>query len=242
MRSRGFTLLEVLVALGVLGVVLGLSMPAISTRLERGSFEGAAERLAGALRTALGEARASGRAVEVRARTDASGRLVIEWALAGHAPESGANAQEEVSEGVASTSASGPNEEERAWRPLAEVGPGVVLSPTDPASLEQVADPTPPGALSFPELADVGTPEFARTLAVFLPGSEAIVPASIWLVPETQDPEAVPSRWATITISAWTARVSLAFSSPERDPSAPEELEEESPAFGDLTPLGEVAP
>ncbi|MFI4898233.1 MAG: Tfp pilus assembly protein FimT/FimU [Phycisphaerales bacterium JB059] len=238
MRSRGFTLLEVLVALGVLGVVLGLSMPAISSRLERGSFEGAAERLAGALRTALGEARASGQPVEVRARSDSSGRLVIEWSVAGGRPEP----VEPDAEGERSGFDAGPSEEERIWKPLAELGPGFELRETDPASLEQATDAAPPEASAFPEPAPLESLDPARTLAVFLPGSEAIVPASIWLAPTTPDPEAVPPRWATLTISAWTARVSLEFRTPAIDPVAGAAPDDEAPPFDDLAPLGEVAP
>jgi len=210
MRRRGFTLLEVLVALGVLGVVLGLSLPALNARLERGSFEGSAERLAGAVRLAKEEARDSGRPVTVRARTLESGAMVIEWSAG-------------MLQSEPRPSDGGPAEvgDEQRWTSLTELAIGLAIGDRDPGQtldLDEGLQATGSSAAWPGESADAEdllffddelAGERVRTLGVFLPSAEAIVQGPVYLIEQPRDEAASPERWASLTVSPWTGRISL---------------------------------
>ncbi len=192
MRSRGFTLLEILVALGVLGVVLGLSLPAVSARLDRGSFDANAERVVGALRLARDEARNAGRPVRVRATTQATGPTAIEWSF-----QAGADAD-------------GDTPPEPEWTALVEIPRGNSVTDQDPAALATTGFGEP--VMQFqnePALA----PEFDETgestlaLCVFMPGGEAVVNGPIWLVDAEGEGLVDAERWVGLTISPWTGRI-----------------------------------
>jgi len=210
MRRRGFTLLEVLVALGVLGVVLGLSMPALIARVDRGSFESNAERLAGAVRLAKEAAREAGQPVTVRARTLETGVTVI---------EGGAGVTR-----TARPADEGPpgSSEEQSWTTLTELAPGLSLSERDPGLADDLnadrgesiaRDEWPDEIPDFETLLapsqGPATGGQTRTLCVFLPSAESIVQGPVYLIETPRAASTPPKRWASLTVSAWTGRVLL---------------------------------
>ncbi len=221
MRTRGFTLLEILVALSVLVVVLALSLPALTGRLERGSFRANADQLAGALRRARSEARAAGEPVSVRARPLASGENVIEWAFAsGGEPDS----QQDVTQ---------TNADSLVWTPLAELVRSVTLTDQDP---DQMLDDDPGAEGLLFEAGVMGAEdEGVRTLCVFLPGAEAIVPGAVWLLDAEAQDVGDARRWVKVTVSPWTGRVRSEAGSRSSPESVNEDMEE---ASGLLAPSG----
>ncbi len=214
MRSRGFTLLEILVALGVLGVVLGLSLPAISARLDRGSFDANAERLVGALRLARDEARDAGRPVSVRARTPGLGPTFVEWSFA-----TSPAARESSPQGVPA---------EPAWTKLVEIPRSYFVSDQDPAAIDPngSASASPDPLLSDAALESGLDEGGTRTLpvCVFTPGAEAIVSGPVWLVDADRARLPEVNRWVKLTLSPWTGRMSVerGFPSKAGDVLAPE--------------------
>lgn len=63
-RDRGgFTLVEILVVVGIIGIALAVAAPALNTSIQRARFDRATTELQSDLRLAISTARATGRAV-----------------------------------------------------------------------------------------------------------------------------------------------------------------------------------
>lgn len=77
MSRRAFTLVEVLIALVLVGAVLAIAIPASSGLLARGSRTGAAEVLSGAFREARGIAMREGEPLEIVALIESGQRSVL---------------------------------------------------------------------------------------------------------------------------------------------------------------------
>lgn len=73
--SPGFTLIEMLVVLAILGLVSGIAYPALDRALRRQAFLDACARVEAGVRSARAAALAEGRAVRVRGDADGHGFL-----------------------------------------------------------------------------------------------------------------------------------------------------------------------
>lgn len=80
-RARGFTLLELVIALGVMVVLATLAIPSMGARLDRARLQGAAESLAADLAEARFEAAKRGGALFVQTAEVADGAAWC-WAVA----------------------------------------------------------------------------------------------------------------------------------------------------------------
>lgn len=87
MRGRGFSVIEVMIAAGVLAVVVALVMPAALGRLGSRSLDQTGQDLAAALTLAQGEAGETGLGVAIRLRPDDAGAWHAESAVIAHAEE-----------------------------------------------------------------------------------------------------------------------------------------------------------
>lgn len=201
MRTRGFTLLEVLIALGVLGVVIGLSMPALSARLERGSFEASLARAQRTVELGRERARELGTPARVRATRRPGGAWVLECRAEDDQPD--------LSDLVA---ASGSADERvgDGWERLTELAPGVDIAQEPPTDAPGSGQPNPSedlldGALGADQDAQIQT----HAIALFLPNGEAVVAGRTVLVDEASGRSVGDVRWGEIEISPWTGRVTV---------------------------------
>lgn len=227
MRTRGFTLLEIMIALGVLAVVLGLSLPALSARLDRGSFDAGVDRVRHSIELAREEAREIGVPVQVRARTELSGGVVLEWRTA-----DSPGASEE----------SGATPDEAAWTRVAELGRGLTITRERPASSPGAPEvgAGPDELESFAER-EAGDELPTQRIGLFLPSGEAIVPGPSYLVEAGASPVSSDQRWVELSISPWTGRVTIERPQPT-DPSEAFGAEDNDELSGGLLAPSGVAP
>ncbi len=198
MRVRGFSVIEVVVATGVLALIVALVLPAVLGRAVGRPIDGVARDLESALWLARAEASESGRPLAVRCReTQDGGGWVLERAMVADAEafDSWAEAGEELSRGAGDT---GSDLDEMRWRPLAAIPVEFVASAEAP-SVESV------GVAGLEEApSDAEVPE-AFVLGVFLPTGRCAGAGRLFLTPRSDDDSAGDG--IELVISAWTGRV-----------------------------------
>ena len=197
-RSRiGFTVLEVLIALAIIGMLAAIVVAPMSSHMRGAEVEGAAARVQTALSDAQTEARESGRPVTVVAVVGEDGRTGLSSrAVAAPSAESAPN----------------PGMEHAFARATRRVNlpQGVTI-----ASANRPAEPARSiGGMAAPasnEVSDAGDDQ-ERTLAVFLPDGSAVVAGPIRVCGKD-------GRTSEVRVNPWTGVAALAGVTTDPAPS-----------------------
>lgn len=88
MKARGFSLIELLIAIVVIGILLALALPSFSNMLRNASIRNLASSIAGGLNVAKAEAVRRNKLISFELPVDGSGWVVREFVPAGTPPES----------------------------------------------------------------------------------------------------------------------------------------------------------
>ncbi len=204
MRERGFSVIEVMIAAGVLAVVVALVLPAALGRFAERSLDGVARDVSAAIALARSGTSESGLPVAVRFRLDTpSGAWRIESARMseGDSPER--------LDGLSTRAASAERGADRAdaepdWRVLRTLPRGVEVLREAPEPSD--VPPMPPVPAAAP-LADAGETPETILVGIFLPGGRCAVGGGFFLVrAQGTAPETITSG-VELNVSAWTGRV-----------------------------------
>lgn len=186
MRGRGFTLIELMVAIGLAlllaGLVLGVSM----SRLGEASFEEAKGRVGAALATARAEAQRRGVVMEVVARTGAGGTVGMVMEAA---PAPGGDAEK----------AGGSARDDRMGSGSDDASPGRYLEAIElPGGVKIAASAkraNAPAGLEEDGKSGGGSESEKVTVAVFLPDGQGAVGARYLIGKDGRMGEIVLNRW-----------------------------------------------
>lgn len=187
--SKGFTVLEVLIAIAIIGMLAAIVAAPMSSHMRGAEVEGAAARLQNALSDAQTEARESGRPVTVIAVVGEDGRTGLD--------------SRTVAAPVSDTSPAAPGMEHAFARATRRVNlpQGVTIT-----SVERPAEPARSiGGMAAPaagRVSDSGDTQ-ERTLAVFLPDGSAVVAGPIRVCGKD-------GRSSEVRVNPWTGVAALA--------------------------------
>lgn len=193
MRSRGFTVIEVMMALGLLGVIIALVLPAVTDRVTARDLDRVAQSVADAVALARSNAQELGVPVAVRARRNGDS-----WLIEQRAVESESLASLFEDERDAPTRA-----DAIAWDVLVELPGEILVSRAAPVPDERA--PTLPIEDLAPAPEPAETDEASEiALGVFLPGGRCAGAGDVYVFVRPEDPtRSAPAR--KLTLSPWTS-------------------------------------
>jgi len=209
MRGRGFSVIEVMIAAGILAVLAALVMPAALGHVATRSLVQSGEDLGAGLALAGAEASETGLALAVRLRRGADGSWRVERASL-RAPDDLQMLETSDAPTPTRSRAGVTARDEIVWRPLLALPAGVTVSREAPPSdqpapdLRRPAGGDAPGSLleSDADARDDDT----LLVGVFLPGGRFVGEGALYLAREDEPVhEAV-----VVSVSTWTGRVRLA--------------------------------
>ncbi len=220
LRRRGWTILELLIVLALLGTLAGLALPVLSSRSRGWALEAAASQARASIRSCRAEAMREGTIVRLEKRTGDSGAVRL-WSRAARAAAAEETAVERGDGNPGAREGTGSPDPDRV-RMLFELprGIGAGLNPPTPATDGTRPTPTSDMAMSDAEL-----------VATFLPDGTVVSegPLFVW---------AEPTMVLSIRVARWTGGVTIETYA--ASPPRPEEEEEAGPGGvpDDLSPPG----
>lgn len=228
MRSRGFTVIEVMMALGLLSVIVALVLPVVADRVTSRDLDRVAGDVAGALALARSTAQETGVPVAVRARR--AGDL---WTIEQRPVDAASLAPLLQNQAGAPTPSDAPDAP--AWGHLLEIPAAFVVARWAPTS-------EAPNPIDLREPAPLPSefPDTDRILAgVFLPGGRCIGAGELFLSIAPEEPgRSAPA--VRLTISAWTGAVIAERVETASDAALPSDEQIAPPVFD--APPGEPGP
>jgi Tfp pilus assembly protein FimT len=218
--SRAFSLVEVLIAIGLVATVAALAAPAVLGRLERGSFKAAQDSLAAAVRTTRDRAMRENAVLELLARTTAG--EPVRFMVATHDGRSDVANESDFGEfaGLANDaipeSAAPPDpgsENERRAEEVARLPDGLTVQRQDDVAtgVDALLD-LPPEAMDGPPIVDplTGEAEADEVLIAIVLPSGIVIPEQDLLLAASDG-----GRYARISINRWTGATTFQPFDPE---------------------------